>query len=265
MRAAAYSRKKVNLMSSDKFVYRSDLEKTPLPEILSTVNRYGVPGVLEVTHDDFKKRVYLLEGDIIFATSTDRSESLGEYLVRADEITSEELKRSTDELANTPGARHGEILVRMGLLGREKLGAAVRKQVQAIVWSLFNWTDGAVSFNVGRSKDDEVFKIKIPTARAIIAGCRRIGDPKVITARMGGRASVLKRLPRPPHLEKLRLEPDERELLELVNGKRTLYELCEEGPASAGANARVLYAFSELQMLMVDPASSGKILIQVRG
>ena len=265
MRVRRISRKKVYLMSSDRFVYRSNLEKTPLPEILSTVNRYGVPGILEVEHDNFTKRVYLLDGDIIFATSTNRDESLGQYLVEADEITEMDLKRSTDELSNTPGAQHGEILVRMGLLDKRNLGSAVRKQVQAIVWSLFNLSEGEVSFKVGRSKDDEVFKIKIPTARAIIAGCRRIGDPKVITARLGGRSSVFKRLPRPPHLEKLRLEPDERELLELVNGRRTLYELCEEGPASAGANARVLYAFSELQMLMVDPTSNGKILIQVRG
>ena len=252
-------------MSSDEFVYKSDLEKTPLPEILATVNRYGVPGVLEVSHDDVVKRVYLFEGDIIFATSTDRNESLGDYLVRSGEITEAELQQSSDELAKSPGARHGEILVKMGLLDREKLGSAVRKQVQSILWSLFNLKEGEVSFKVGRAKDDEIFKIKIPTARAIIAGCRRIEDPKVITARMGGRGAVLKKLPRTPHLEKFRLEPDERELLELVDGKKTLYELCENGPASAGANARVLYAFSELQMLTVDPSSSGKILIQVRG
>jgi hypothetical protein len=252
-------------MSSDEFVYRSDLEKTPLPEILATVNRYGVPGVLEVAQGDVVKRVYLLDGDIIFATSTDRNESLGDFLVSSGEITKEELQQSSDELAASPGARHGEIIVKMGFLDREKLGAAVRRQVQAILWSLFNMTEGQVSFKVGRAKDDEVFKIKVPTARAIVAGCRRIEDPKIITARMGGRGSILKKLPRPPHLEKFHLEPDERELLELVDGKRTLYELCENGPASAGANARVLYAFSELQMLTVDPSSSGKILIQVRG
>lgn len=252
-------------MSSEEFVYKSDLEKTPLPEILATVNRYGVPGVLEVAHDDVVKRVYLLDGDIIFATSTDRSESLGEHLVRAGEITEEELEGSSEELGNSPGARHGEILVKMGFLDPGKLGAAVRRQVQAILWSLFNMKEAQVSFKVGRAKDDEVFKIKIPTARAIVAGCRRIEDPKMITARMGGRGSILKKLPRPPHLEEFRLEPDERELLELVDGKKTLYELCENGPASAGANARVLYALAELQMLTVDPSSSGKVLIQVRG
>jgi hypothetical protein len=252
-------------LASGEFVYRSDLEKTPLPEILATVNRHGVPGVLEVVHDELVKRVYLLDGDIIFATSTDRTESLGDYLVRAGEITEEELLQSTEELANSPGARHGEIIVKMGFLDREKLGAAVRKQVQAILWGLFNLSEGQVSFKVGRAKDDEIYKIKIPTARAIIAGCRRIEDPKMITARMGGRGAILKKMPRPPHLEKFRLEPDERELLEMIDGKKTLYELCESGPASAGANARVLYAFAELQMLTIDPSSSGKILIQVRG
>jgi hypothetical protein len=188
-------------MASEEFVYKSDLEKTPLAEILATVNRYGVPGVLEVEHDGIVKHVYLLDGDIIFATSTDRDESLGDYLVRAGEITAEQLQQSSEELASSPGARHGEILVKMGFLDREKLGAAVRKQVQAILWSLFNWSEGQVTFKVGRAKDDEIFKIKIPTARAIIAGCRRIEDPKVITARLGGRGAVFKRLPRPQHLE----------------------------------------------------------------
>ena len=251
-------------MVGEEFVYRSELEKTPLPEILATINRYGVPGVLEVCRGEVTKEVFFLEGDVIFATSTDRRESLGEYLVRSGEITREQLAQSSEELAATPGARHGEILVRMGYLSQGVLGKSVRRQVQSIMWSLFNWNDGHVTFKVGTSKQDETFKIKIPTARAILAGCRRIEDPKIITARLGGRGAVFKRLPRPPHLERFRFEADELELLELVDGKRNLYDLCEAGPLSPGANARILYALVELQMVTVDPSSSGKILIQVR-
>jgi hypothetical protein len=251
-------------MVGEEFVYRSELEKTPLPEILATINRYGVPGVLEVCRGEVTKEVFFLEGDVIFATSTDRRESLGEYLVRSGEITREQLAQSSEELAATPGARHGEILVRMGYLSQGVLGKSVRRQVQSIMWSLFNWNDGHVTFKVGTSKQDETFKIKIPTARAILAGCRRIEDPKIITARLGGRGAVFKRLPRPPHLERFRFEADELELLELVDGKRNLYDLCEAGPLSPGANARILYALVELQMVTMDPSSSGKILIQVR-
>lgn len=251
-------------MSDREFVYRGDLQTTPLPAILATINRYGVPGVLEVSHDDITKRVYLLEGDIIFATSNDRRESLGQFMLEEGILTNEQLEASEKELAETEDTRHGEVLVEMGLLERDQLGVQVRKQVQAIVWSLFNWSQGDVTFEVGPSKEDEVFKIKIPTARAILAGCRQIEDPKTITARMGGRGAILKRLPPPPHLESFRLQNDETKLLDLVNGKRTLFELCEEGPLNPGANARVLYALTELQLITVDPSSSGKILIQVR-
>lgn len=251
-------------MVGEEFVFRSELEKTPLPEILATINRYGVPGVLEVTREGVKKEIFFLDGDVIFATSTDRRESLGQYLVRSGEITKDQLARSSEELENTPGARHGEVLVRMGFLSQSILGKSVRRQVQAIMWSLFNWNEGRMCFTVGTSREDETFKIKIPTARAILAGCRRIEDPKVITARLGGRGAVFKRLPRPQHLEKFRFEADELELMELVDGKRNLYELCEGGPLSPGANARILYALVELQMVTMDPTSSGKILIQVR-
>jgi hypothetical protein len=251
-------------MSNREFVYRGDLLSTPLPAILATINRYSVPGVLEVSHGDITKRVYLLDGDIIFATSSDRSESLGRFLVETEVLTADQLEASIDELEASDGSRHGEILVSMGLLEPDQLGIQVRKQVQSIVWSLFNWTEGLVTFEVGPSKADEVYTIKIPTARAILAGCRMIEDPKTITARMGGRGAILKRLPPPPHLEHFRFQNEERELLELVNGKRTLFELCEKGPLNPGANARVLYALAELQLITVDPSSSGKILIQVR-
>lgn len=252
-------------MPAEEYVYKSELEKTPLPEILATINRYGVPGVLTVNHGEVAKEIFFLDGDMIFATSTDRKESLGDYLVRNKILTQVQLDASSERLNQTSGARHGEIMVQMGFLDREQLGTAVRKQVQAIVWSLFNLTEGEVTFKVGRARDDEVFKIKIPTARAILAGCRNIEDPKVITARLGGRGAIFKRLPRPSHLEKFRFDGDERQLLELVNGKRNLYELCEAGPLSPGANARLLYALTELQMVTIDPSSSGKILIQVRG
>lgn len=252
-------------MSGDEFVFRGELEKTPLPTVLATVHRYGVPGVMECVRDEETKRVFFADGDVIFASSSNLRESLGGHLVETGAISEEQNEASAAKLSESPGTRHGEILIRMGFIKPEQLGSAVREQVQAILWSLFNWEQGGVSFRVGRFRDDEVYKIKIPTPRAIIAGCRRISDPKIVTSKLGGRESVFKRLPRPPHLERFEFEADERKLIELVDGKRTLYELCETGPMSAGTNARVLYAMTALQLVAPDPESSGVIKIQVGG
>jgi hypothetical protein len=251
-------------MANEEFIYRGSLADTALPEILATIHRHAVPGVMEFTREDETKRVYFLDGDVIFATSSDLGESLGDYLLAQGRITKAQYKVSTDELKRSPGKRHGSILVQMGFLKSDDLGAAVREQVQTILWSLFNWNDGQVTFKVGRFRDEEVYKIKIPTPRAVLSGCKRIGDAKVVMARLGGKSTVFRLLERPEHLSALRLETGESKLLELVDGSRTLYELCEEGPLSPGLNARVLYAFAELQLIERETSPASGIRIQVR-
>jgi hypothetical protein len=232
--------------------------------MLATIHRHGVPGVMEATRGDDSRRVFFLDGDVIFATSSDRSESLGDYLMAQGKITKAQYRVSCDELARSPGQRHGTILVQMGFLGTEELGAAVREQVQEILWNLFNWAEGKVSFRVGRYRDDELYKIKIPTPRVILSGCKRIGDAKLVTGRLGGKHTVFSRPSRPEHLSGLKLEGGEQELLERVNGRRTLVELCEGPPFSPGLNARVLYALLALQLIERERSSSSAIKIQVR-
>lgn len=250
-------------MDRDEFVFRGDLATTPLPEMLATIHRHGVPGVMEFRRDGDTRRVFFVDGDVIFATSSDRAESLGEYLVRQGRITAAQYRVSSDEMTRTPGTRHGTVLVQMGFLQPDELGAAVREQVQLILWNLFNWQEGEVVFRVGRFRDDEVYKIKIPTPRAILSGCKHIGDGRGVITRLGGRSMVYSRKPRPDHLASLRLETAEQQLLDLVDGRRTLYDLCENGPLGPGLNARVLYAFAELQLIEREAVSTG-IRIQVR-
>ena len=250
-------------MVSEEFVFRGDLESDSLPEILATIHRHGVPGVLDCTREDVSKSVYFATGDIIFATSTDREESLGVSLLRDKLISEDQLRLSSDELKRTPGRRHGTVLVQMGFLEPHELGAAVRKQVQYIVWSIFSWTSGSVTFRVGNFRDDEVYKIKIPTAKAILEGCRFLSDPKGVTAKLGGRGGILRPVKRPENLVRLVLEDDERQLLDLTDGSRTLYELCEAGPLNPGINARILYAMLALRLIGREQ-TSGAIRIRVK-
>jgi hypothetical protein len=251
-------------MTEEEFVFRGDLARTPLPEMLATIHRYGVPGVMEFTGEDGTTRLFFVDGDVIFATSSNRGESLGDYLLRKGRITEAQLKVSSQELQRCPGKRHGSILVQMGFLRSEELGIAVREQVQSILWNLFNWADGEVIFRVGRFRDDEVYQIKIPTPRAILSGCKHISDAKVVMARLGGRGTVFRRRPLPEHLANLHLETSERAILDMVDGRTTLVELCEKGPMNAGVNARVMYAFVNLHLVeRVDPPSGG-IKIQMR-
>lgn len=252
-------------MPEGAFIYRGNLSQTPLPEMLATIHRYKVPGVMELSHQGVSKSIYIVDGDVIFSTSSDRRESLGDHLLAKGKITKAQLRVSAGEMARSPGKRHGTVLVELGFLAPDELGPAVREHVQVILWSMFDWEEGEVTFRVGRFRDDEVYKLKIPTPAAIVAGCRRITDGRAVTARLGGRSTVYMPVPRGNHLTGLHLQPEEQRMLEMVDGKKTLLQLCEAGPLPPGVNARLLYAFSVLGMVEKDELShSSGIRIQVR-
>ena len=65
--------------------------------------------------------------------------------------------------------------------------------------------------------------------------------------------------PTPENLKGFQLEGGEEQLLDLVDGKRTFFELCDQGPFSAGLNARVLYAFQCLGLVRKEKDSTSVI------
>jgi hypothetical protein len=262
----AHAAAEERLMSGDEHTFRGDLAETALPQILATVHRHRVPGVVECSRSKDHKKIYFLDGDVIFATSSDREESLGEYLLMKGRISRSQLDVASREVGRFKGRRLGAILVQMGFLGAHEIALAIREQVQQIVWGLFNWNHGIVEFRAGRLSEHEGEQISISTPRVIMGGCKRIADAKLVTARLGGRNAVLERQEWPDHLSRFQLERGERTLLDLVDGRKSLYQLCEQGPLSPGINARVLYALSELGL--VDRGGEprpGHIRIQLKG
>ncbi|MGE5236237.1 MAG: DUF4388 domain-containing protein [Acidobacteriota bacterium] len=251
------------MSEAGRHIFVADLAETPLPEMLATIHRHRVPGVLEADLGEFSKRVVIAHGDIIFASSTNRAESLGEMLLTSGRITKEQFRASTFALLDNPKKRHGQILVEMGLITEAELRAAVLEQVQRIVWSIFGAASGRVTFTLGEYAADEVYQLCIPTPRAILHGCKTVPNAKPMITRMGGKGTVFFRAPSPEHLQGFELEPGEEQLLDLVDGRRTFFELCEQGPFSAGLNARVLYAFHCLALVQREREAGSGIHVHV--
>ena len=240
-------------VSDSRFEFRGDLSKTPLPEVLQTVHRYRVPGVVVARRGETEKKVYLWDGDVIFATSSDREESLGNALLRKGRLTREQFDESVRRLIEARAAeetrRHGAILVDMGLLTPEELFAAVTQQVRDILFSLFDWQEGEVSFAVGRFRVDEIIQLEIPTRQAILEGVKAVHDARRLVAFLGPSWTVFDPSYQPGEICDLSLEPGEIRLLQHVDGTKTLRELVGLGPSDAGSNAKLLYAFFVLKLI----------------
>ena len=247
---------------SERPVYQTDLTQTPLPEILITINKYKAPGVLDCRRGSEQKEIFLDRGHIVFATSNQLRDSLGDKLLAEGKITQEQYDESVRRLVATK-KRQGTILTEMRAISQADMTAAVREQIQQIVWSVFAWDSGSVSFTPGRDKHREFVKIDLPIPQAVIESTRRMPDAKSLVARLGTKSTVFVRSA-VTH-DELRLDDDEQRLLDAVDGKRALVDLINMPPLAAAMNARILYAFKALQLIAVKPTSKVKVQVRTDG
>ncbi|HSE42109.1 MAG TPA: DUF4388 domain-containing protein [Acidobacteriota bacterium] len=248
-----------------EFSYKGELSQHPLPELLYTIGQYRVPGVITFTQKHACKRLFLRDGRIIFAASNLKDDELGDFLFRCGKITRIQLTDSTLILATTKGKRIGQILVEMGAIPESDLDWAVRSHQQAILWSLFNWFEGSVVFDVGNFKRNETILLDLTISRAILDGIRNITQAKNVIGLVGSRTTILEK----EEDAELTLEmhgPDEteREILRKVDGKTMLYDMCANSSHGPHETAKILYALWVLKLVRRKEESGGGIRIQTK-
>jgi hypothetical protein len=216
--------------------------------MLYTVDRFQVPGVIEAQRDDVVKRVFIREGNVVHATSTDRDDSLGSYLQRTGKITAEQFAE-TMSLRRDVNKRYGELLIEHGLVSPAAIYEAIRKQVEAVVWSLFYWQAGEVRFQIGSFQPPGGVRIQLPMRQVILQGIKRAPNAKALVARLGKKETVFDPGFTTEDLIQAGLDADEYRLLQLLDGTRSLYEVCTQGPLSAAENAKLVYAFYVLRLV----------------
>jgi Domain of unknown function (DUF4388) len=244
-------------------LYQTDLAQTPLPEILVKIHQYHVPGGVVCQRGEVNKRIYIDAGQITFASSNEPQDALGEKLVREALISPADHEEALRRLS-TSGKRLGALLIEMGVIEGKALFKALREQISEIVWSIFAWPDGAVSFVPGAPKKLEFVRVEIPIPRAVLQGVRRMPDPRALVSRLGTKATIVARN---PEIDPgpFALTDDEQKVYDAVTGKVTLMDLINHGPLAAGDNARILYGLYALQMISLKQPKQVKVQLKTDG
>lgn len=232
-----------------EFIFQGPLKDNPLPEVLQKIYYYKVPGVLTVTHGPASKQIFISGGEVIFATSNLPDDRLGEFLLSRGRISQAQYDESVARMKAT-GRRQGAMLVEIRALTPQGLFECVKLQVMAIVWSLFNWPEGQVTFKVGKYKDDEIIKLHLDTRYAILHGIKLIEDPRRVVRLLGQREDVLEPTDNAlTLLPGLPLAPEDKQVFRLVDGSRNLIDLIKSAPCDSGTTAKILYALYVLGLV----------------
>lgn len=205
---------------------QGSLDSFKLPEVLTFLSTTRKNGTLVVESLGWKSSIYFDGGALVYATSTQASLRLGELLLRRKKITSEQFQQ-IDEYIQHDGGRFGQIAVQQGVLTEEQLRDFLKIQVSEILFDAFVWKGGTFLFFDEMTLPAYAITISVDLANLIMEGARRIEEWEQCVRLLPDNKAVF-RVVSTPESEKITLSLDEWKILFLINGQRTLEELCKE-------------------------------------
>ncbi len=232
------------------------LDENNLPRLLSHIHEIKSTGTLALLRDGVNKKLFIKNGDIIFASSTYEGDRLGEILLKTGKITLSQFDAASKVVIQT-GKRMGGVLVELGHLKPKDLFWGVKYQVQEIVASLFDWTDGDYEFTAGELPASEVITLHMSTANLILQGIKRIDDWTRISRGVPPMKSVLAITANPLKLyQDIGLSEGERTMLSLFDGKKSIKEVFSLSKMGDFDALKAVYTFYSIGMLEEAGASA---------
>ena len=223
--------------------FQGRLEEVPLPEILRRIFLEQRKGTLNLSRADEVRRLFFEKGELRTATSSRETQRIGSFLKRRGRITEDDLSWALGEIARQSGSRLGKTLVREGLLPKSVIDAEMKRLVEEIVFSAFQWESGEYSFETSTEVLDPDIALSLSTAAIIVEGIRRLPETPLFRERLGNGHRVL-RLSRDPmsRYQYLPLTPQEAYVLSRIDGMLDVDSLLSIAGGTKSVAAKVVYA-----------------------
>jgi Domain of unknown function (DUF4388)/FHA domain len=207
-------------------VLRGDIAAFRLADVLAFLSNTRKTGTLLLTHAERQAQLFFEDGALVYAGSNQEQFRLGSILLRKKKITAEQRDR-IDELMLRDGGRFGELAVQENVLTSEQLNDFLKVQVSEIVYDAFVWDGGTFAFAHELALPPYAVTIAIDLPNLIMEGARRIEEWEQCL-RLLPNKNVVFRVVATPRDEKITLTVDEWKILFLINGQRSLEDLCAD-------------------------------------
>jgi hypothetical protein len=198
-----------------------------IPDFLTFVNLGRRTGVAELVRPEQTTRIFFQQGNPVFAISDKDGLRLGDLLVRLGRMTRGDLDRCV--IRYRAGGPHlGQLFVSEGLISAEELSSHLKVQVSEVIFDIFTWSKGTFAFYDDVSPPDDAVTLQMDLQNLIMEGVRRIDergrlaeifpDLDAVVVMYGNRDNLR---------ESLNLTPEEWRILFLIDGRRSLREVCQ--------------------------------------
>jgi len=218
-------------------------------DLLMGLQRGTKTGTLEVVSGPVVKKIFIKNGDMIFAASNLIDDRLGERLVKKGRISVEQFNLATQRLLET-GEKLGKVLVDMACMSPHELYEAVRKQVEEIILSIFDIEEGDFEFREGSLSEENLVTIVISAANIIYRGMKRIKSYNYIKQIFPSPGDVLAVSQQPMDIfQSISLDETDKQILHSINGRDPLSRLLSLFPGNDFETLKTISAFLSIGII----------------
>jgi hypothetical protein len=241
-----------------------------LADIFQLIGLQRKTGVLTLRGKDDNVTVTFLDGKVVGADSAShRLETrLGHVLIKSGMLTQEQLGRAL-EIQKETLLRLGFILTHYPIISNDSLKQALQLQILQIVYRLFRWKDGDYQFSQETTIEyDRENVVPISAESILMEGARMIDEWPIIEKRIRSGNMVFRRKAsgaeivvvggedvdevdfdagqqakkkKPTGADKIRISEEEKQVFDLLDGKRTVGDIIEMSRLSEFDTSKSLY------------------------
>jgi len=210
----------------ERIILTGNLSEIRLPTLLMSLYRDRETGLLALSDGSFTKTLFIRKGVVVYATSTNPDERLGECLLRRGAISVPQYLESVAMLNR--GRRQGEILLDMGALPPEGLVESVTQQLYDIVFSLFDIRSGTYTLELTPFSTVELITLSLEIPHMVFRGMERLdawGPMFQAVGEPSGRIRAAAEMP--PFAHTLELTPEQEHVLGLCKAGMSVANILE--------------------------------------
>jgi hypothetical protein len=184
-------------------------------------------GALSITNSGSRRMIYFKDGQLIFASSSDKQDLFGNILLKKGRITKPELETMLKQ--QKEGQKLGALLVENEILTRDEVFDCLKMQIDEIVYGLFGWKDGEFEFIEGKEPPADAILTELNPMNMMMEGLRRIDEWSELRKILPSEDTIIELAPEPQlKTAEITLNKDELIVLALIGSGKVLSKILED-------------------------------------